>query len=681
MNDEETIYQMWLDGFNSLDKEKDIHTIADQFPNERTLNIDFQELEIELQDALLEDPDKAIRVGESAIRSLFNPDQKGYINLRILNLYQGEHRMIKDLRSEDQGKMKELHEINVTFVSDIRPKILTALFSCTSCGFKQKIEQDALKFTEPLECPKDDGGCGKRAGSTTFKFSLKDSLLIDSQKIEFEDPNEMIEGKEQPKRIVAHLEDDLVGQVVVGDRISAVSIVCGKLMREDKGKSVLLQPYLRVNHIAVRDKINLENVTDEEMKLVEWIKDNNPLHLLKQSIGPHIYGYDHVKTAMGLSWSGGVPIYFPDGSYSRGDIHLLLVGDPSTAKSQLAKALAKLHPRSIFTSGRGNSAAGLTAAVIQRKDVDNRFGVEAGTMVLADEGMHFTDEMDKMRPEDRSSMHDALEAQQITIAKAGVYATMMTRCANIGCANPKSGRYKSGIPASAQIDIEPPILSRHLVFAIMDQPDKDIDEKIAEKILNNRWGDESKITPPIPARIWHIYWYMIRPVKPKGAMDQILKVIHNYTDIRMEGLKEEIEKGGNVTRNITARQLEDIARLAEASARLRMDENIDMNDIDLAIELVKKASQDMTGVKEGWGDQSVTWQVKSKTDKVEFMCKLINDITVNDKMNTGASKLEILEAMVEAGFEWTESDLNKYLKKAKDNDLIFEPSTDYFMTL
>lgn len=677
------MYQLWLDEFNILDKEREIKYIADNFPDMKTLNIDFQEFKTnDLKDVILSSPQMCIRVGEAAIRSLLEPDQKSIINLRIMNLFQADQYMIKDFRSENLSKFIEMREVNVTWASDVRPKLLVAHFTCSSCGFRQEIEQDPLHYSEPLECPKDDGGCGKRAGSTTFRLLIENSLKIDSQKLELEDPHELTEGRDQPKRIICNLSDDLVGLVRVGDRISVTGVLKSKIVKEKGTRVTVLQTYFQGNHVTIRDKIDYDDISEEDLEQVEYIRTHNPMKLFKESLAPNIYGYDHIKTFMGLQFSGGVRRILPDGSYQRGDIHGLLVGDPSTAKSQLAKAASRKHPRSIYTSGKGSSAAGITAAVVKRSDIEGRWGIEAGTMVLADQGLHITDEMDKMAKEDASAMNDALEIQQVVIAKAGLHGTLPSRCANLGCANPKLGRYKPGIPASAQIDMDPSLLSRHLVFVIMDTPNKDTDEKIAERILLNRWGNDEDITPPIPDRIWHIYWYMIQPINPKGAIDKVKKIIKEYVNIRQEGLVHEAEHGGQATLNITARQLEDISRLAEASARLRMDEVVDANDVKLAIEIAQKSSQDLTGVKEGWGDQSAVYKVKSKTDKTEFMKDLIYEIQNNvENLGAGAAKLDILDRMNAEGFEWDERTLEKYLKRALDEGMIIEKSVDYFVTI
>lgn len=673
------LFQLWADFF-SMNKTEEkvsyndlIKSHADNYPDERSLVIDFKkvfEYSTDLSEFILNFPEQAIRVGESAIISLMDPDQKVALSLRISNLFDQQHRKIRNIRAEDMTKLIDFNDIIVTWISDVKPKLLSGVFKCNSCNFVQEIVQDSFSFTEPLECPKDEGGCGKRAGTTSFKFITQESRFIDSQRVEVQDPADTLDGREQPRRTMIRIEDDLVDTVNTGDRITMIGIPKVRQGKEKGEKSVEFGTYLMGQYLEGKEKIEDREPTEEEMIQIEWIKNNNPLELLKQSIAPSIYGYDHIKYALALQWAGGVVIILPDGSRQRGDIHLLLVGDPGTAKSKLLRAMKRLHPRAIFTSGKGVSSAGLTGAVVKKPEADNRWGIEAGTMVLADRGLHITDEFDKMSPDDRSCMHDALEDQEITIAKAGVRATMKTRCANLGASNPIKGRYKRGVPASAQFNIEPPILSRHLVFAIIDTPNKDMDTLIGDRILKNRWGTNEDITPKIEPRIWKLYWHMIQDIKPKGSKERILEALSTYVDIRMEEREEEIG-GGLLSRNITARQLEDIARLAEASAKLRMSEDISKEDIKLAIDLVKRSSQDATGTTDGWGDMSVIYTKPSDMNKMDRMFYLVRIIReLQDKNGSSISKSLLKDTLEERNFDIP---LDEYLKRAKEEGAIYEP--------
>jgi len=192
---------------------------------------------------------------------------------------------------------------------------------------------------------------------------------------------------------------------------------------------------------------------------------------VKRSIAPSIYGYDEVKEALALQLFSGVSKGLPDGTRIRGDIHILLVGDPGIAKSQLLRYISKLSPRGIYTSGKSSTSAGLTATAVKDELGDGRWTIEAGALVLADKGIACIDEMDKMRSEDRSALHEAMEQQTISVAKAGVMATLKSRCALLAAANPKFGRFDKFEGIAQQINLSPALMSRFdLIFVLTDEP-------------------------------------------------------------------------------------------------------------------------------------------------------------------------------------------------------------------
>lgn len=703
--DDETIYQLWLDFFTIRDLSTRIRYIADNHPEFRTLEVDFRDLfqvSGELAEIILHDPDRALRIGESAIGSLLEPDQKVHINLRLKNLFKNELINIRDLRAENLSKFISIEGI-VRKVTEVRPKLLVGMFSCTSCGFKQEKEQDPFHYEEPLECPKDDGGCGKRTGSTTFKFIISESLFIDSQKIEIQEFPEGLRGGDQPQRLEIILEDDLCGEVSPGDRISQTGTLKTKQRRDGQSKKTVFDIYLQGNCIDSNDQVYDDmELTEEDINQAKMMsKDPQIFDKIVGSIAPSIFGLRHIKESLALQLFGGVTKDYPDGSRGRGDIHLLLVGDPGTAKSQLLTYMSKLAPRGIFTSGKSASAAGLTAAVIKDEFGEGRYTLEAGVMVLADMGLACIDEMDKMTESDRSAMHEAMEQQTVSIAKAGIQASLQSRCSVLGAANPKQGRFRLGQPKHEQINLPPPLRSRFdLIFTMTDEPKVNEDRKLAGAVLERHWLGELKMSEatgdtrlqelresddPIINRASPVFEpeilrkyvaYVKRECFPVMTDEAREEIIDFYVNLRADNASF----GGDVVGSValTARQLEALVRMAEASARIRLSSNVTRQDARVAIELMRFSLKDVAMTESGTYDIDgvLGGGFKSQKDKMYEIVKLIKESPSRDGR---ISKRELIEVASEINI--TEHELDGYLRKLQDEGAIFEPRSGEYSVL
>jgi len=318
-----------------------------------------------------------------------------------------------------------------------------------------------------------------------------------------------------------------------------------------------------------------------------------------------------------LQLFGGVARLNPDGTRNRGDIHILLMGDPGVAKSQLLDYMSKISPRGRFTSGQSTSAAGLTAAAIQDSAAEGRWTLEAGTLVLADQGLAAIDEFDKMNDSDRSTMHEAMEQQTISISKAGINATLRTRCAVLAAANPKSGKFEpiSDKPFTAQINLAPPLVSRFdIIWLLTDIADEEKDTKIGHHIINNRLLGASELlvtqgsipNPTVKTSssmqksqggdeiftkelIRKYIAYSKRSIHPTLEEEARNRIVAFYVETR--------KKGGEYsdTVSITARSLEAVARMAEASARIRLSKTATIEDVERAITLTEHWRYELMG--------------------------------------------------------------------------------------
>ena len=466
---------------------KELGELGREYPHRRSLYIDYREIErfgktgISLADELLENPGKvlddiwdAIR-NNQLIRTKDGKDPKE-INVRFKNLPQRVG--IRHIRSDDINRFITIEGI-VRKTTEVRPRIVEAVFRCPAGHFTRKIQKYG-KFIEPEGCGTD--------GCTFRKLDMipKRSAFIDSQKLRVQESPEGLRGGEQPQTLDIDVTDDLAGMVAPGDRV-VINGILRSMQRVVRGeKSTVFDIFLECNSIEIQEK-ELEEVEIDE-KAEEDIKNLScdPLIYRKitHSMAPTIYGSENVKEAIALQLFGGIAKEMPDGSHLRGDIHVLLIGDPGIAKSQLLRYVVKLSPRAIYTSGQSSTSAGLTATAVKDEFGEGRWTLEAGALVLADMGVAAVDEMDKMQKEDRSALHEAMEQQSISVAKAGITATLKSRCALLGAANPKYGRFDQYGDIGDQINMPPSLLSRFdLIFVMTDTPEQKLDLAIAEHIL------------------------------------------------------------------------------------------------------------------------------------------------------------------------------------------------------
>ena len=377
---------------------------------------------------------------------------------------------------------------------------------------------------------------------------------------------------------------------------------------------------------------------------------------MKKSTAPSIKGYREVKEAIALQLFGGSAKELEDETRLRGDIHILIVGDPGIGKSQILKYVSKLAPRSIYTSGKGTTGAGLTAAAV--RDELGGWSLEAGALVLGDQGNVCVDELDKMRSEDRSALHEALEQQTVSIAKAGIMATLNSRCSVLAAANPKFGRFDRFKVLGEQIDLPAPIISRFdLIFIIEDKPSRKKDSELAQHILEiHRSKDINYVIEPELLRKYIAY--ARKHVNP-ALTEEANEVLKNfYVDMRNSSSNAE----ENAAVPITARQLEAIIRLSEASAKINLKEYVEKEDAEKAIRLqmscLKDVGQDPeTG--EIQADIVGGGRPKSERDR---MTLIINEVKVLEEEYNGEAPVSALIRNMEENHGVSEDKVEALLK-------------------
>ena len=317
---------------------------------------------------------------------------------------------------------------------------------------------------------------------------------MDHQTLKLQEAPELIPTGEMPRTFLLTVDRELTDKVTPGNRVKIIGILS---IREKSGISEAANrganmSYIRVLGIQSQSDKNasttgfaMPNITQEdEERIITLSRDPNVYQKISKSIASAIYGHDDIKKAVACLMFGGSPKKLPDGMKLRGDINVLLLGDPSVAKSQFLKFVERVAPIAVYTSGKGSSAAGLTAAVI-KDAASGEFQLEGGAMVLADGGVVCIDEFDKMRPQDRVAIHEAMEQQTISIAKAGITTILNSRTSVLAAANPLFGRYDDLKHAAEQIDFQSSILSRFdAIFIVRDVRDEAVDKAIATHVVN-----------------------------------------------------------------------------------------------------------------------------------------------------------------------------------------------------
>ncbi|XP_058114149.1 DNA replication licensing factor MCM5 [Magnolia sinica] len=407
------------------------------------------------------------------------------------------------------------------------------------------------------------------------------SKYVDQQTLKLQENPEDVPTGELPRNMLLSVDRHLVQTIVPGTRLTIMgiySIFQAASSAAQKGAVAVRQPYIRVVGIEQAHDGNSGGPSafthDEELEFKEFAQRPDSYAKLCSMIAPSIYGHADVKKAMACLLFGGSRKRLPDGVKLRGDINVLLLGDPSTAKSQFLKFVEKTAPVAVYTSGKGSSAAGLTASVI-RDNSSREFYLEGGAMVLADGGVVCIDEFDKMRVEDRVAIHEAMEQQTISIAKAGITTVLNSRTSVLAAANPPSGRYDDLKTAQDNIDLQTTILSRFdLIFIVKDIRMYSQDKLIASHIIkvHASAGIASKDTDSLEGENWlkrYIEYCRVH-CKPRLSDSAATMLQNNYVKIRQQMRQQANESGESAAIPITVRQLEAVVRLSESLAKMRL---------------------------------------------------------------------------------------------------------------
>jgi replicative DNA helicase Mcm len=614
-------------------------------------------------------PDEYLEAFNEAVLSVLreiHPDYEQEIREKI-RVRIGNYTVQKGLREINADLINKLVSISGMVVrsSEVKPLAKKVAYKCTNCNTVTEAQLKGLVMKKPLKCH----ACSEKE----LEMDPESSVFIDFQLVRLQELPEDLPAGQLPHYIEVTVMSDLVDQCRPGDRIILTGII--RIEQEQlapQAKTSLFRLRMEGNNIEYlggragsKDTRSVERImisTEDERQIRIIASKPDAYEKLIASFAPHIYGHEPIKEAILLLIVGSVTKRLEDGSTRRGDINVLLVGDPGTAKSEMLKFTAKIAPRGLYTSGRGSTAAGLTAAVI--RDKSGIMMLEAGAVVLGDQGIVCIDEFDKIKPEDRSALHEVMEQQTCSVAKGGIVATLNARTSILSAANPIYGKYDPYKNITENVNLPVPLLTRFdLIFIVRDSPDKEKDNLVASHILEIHRDTEKAARPAIDIDLFSKYLSYAKQIEPALTPEAIDIVRSYYMDMRR------IESEGMIT--VTPRQLEGLIRLASARARLLLKDVVDAEDARRAIYLVDQMMRTAgVDVNTGKTDLGVLYgKPQSVVSKEKTFMELFRGLTGAE--NNDVEDKALVDELVKTG-KFSDEEARKYIQKFNREGQIFE---------
>mmetsp|Transcript_9781 Transcript_9781/g.34428 ORF Transcript_9781/g.34428 Transcript_9781/m.34428 type:complete len:900 (+) Transcript_9781:156-2855(+) len=494
--------------------------------------------------------------------------------------------ILDNLRDLRQSHLNQLVRVSgvVTRRTGVFPQLKLVKFTCMSCStLLGPFKQSSAAEVKPTSCPtcQQDG---------PFKLDQEETVYRNYQKLVVQEAPGTVPPGRVPRHKDVILLADLIDAVQPGEEVEITGVYAHAYDTGLSGRAgfPIFSTNIEANHVSKRTtgKATSGAISeDDKRKIVRLSRDPKIVERIVASIAPSIYGQQHVKRALALAMFGGCAKNIDGKHRIRGDINVLLLGDPGCAKSQLLKYCCGVVPRAVYTTGKGASAVGLTAGV-HKDPLTKEWTLEGGALVLADNGLCCIDEFDKMNEQDRTSIHEAMEQQTISIAKAGIHANLNARTAILAAANPKHGRYDKTKTLKANVDMSAPIMSRFdLFFIVIDDCDELADRAVATHIVDVHRGAKRVLHAPFPAGELSTYILAARERTPKITREAHAKLVWCYRRLR----QNDVVGRSKTAYRITVRQLESLIRLSEAFAKIHMIDEITADHVDEAFRLLKKS--------------------------------------------------------------------------------------------
>jgi replicative DNA helicase Mcm len=648
--------------------------------NSKYILVDYNDLVIEpeLIGIFSEDPDSILNAFSRAIKEALQtrfPDYaekiKDEVRVRLVNY--PSQRSLRQINSETIGYITSVSGM-VVRASEVKPLAKELIFVCPDEHQTKVIQLKGMDVKIPVVC--DNPNCKQR----DFELKPEASKFIDFQILRLQELPEDLPPGQLPHYIDVTIRQDLVDNARPGDRIILTGIV--RIEQESvagvqRGHSGLYRLRIEGNNIEflggrgakTSRKIQREEISPEDEKLIRALSQSPDVYQrLIDSLAPHIQGQSLIKEAILLLIVGSNQRDLGDGSKIRGDINVFLVGDPGTAKSEMLKFCARIAPRGLYTSGRGSTAAGLTAAVV--KDKTGIMMLEAGAVVLGDQGLVCIDEFDKMKPEDRSALHEVMEQQSASIAKGGIVATLNARTSILAAANPMYGKYDPFKNITENVNLPIPLLTRFdLIFVVRDIPTKEKDEKIARHIIQLHTPQGTDKRSVVDVDLLTKYLAYAKKGSPTLTKEAEEKILDYYLQMRNVESEEMI--------TVTPRQLEGIIRLSTARARLLMKDKVEEEDAERAIYLIQSMLQDAgVDVNTGKVDLGVLQgRPRSEVSKMQLFMDVLKGLEGDNKVaveeRTFVKELEKTE-------KFTEEEARNYIRRMLREASIYESKPGHY---
>ncbi|HET6517334.1 MAG TPA: minichromosome maintenance protein MCM [Nitrosopumilaceae archaeon] len=648
--------------------------------NSKFIIIDYNDLVSysEIESRFNENPDEILNAFGRAIKEILQERFPKYaekikddIRARVVNY--PVQRSLRQINAEIIGKMTSVSGM-VVRSSEVKPLAKELTYVCPEHHVTQIFLLKGMSVNVPVKCS------NPKCSHKDLEIKPESSKFIDFQILRLQELPEDLPPGQLPHYIDVTIKQDLVDNCRPGDRVILTGIVRIEqesivgVSRQNSGLYRLRIDGNNIEFLGGRGKKSSrrserEEISPEEEKIIKALaKDSAIDQRLIDSFAPHIQGHSLIKEAILYLIVGSTQRTLSDSSKIRGDINIFLVGDPGTAKSEMLKFCARVAPRGLYTSGRGSTAAGLTAAVV--RDKSGIFMLEAGAVVLGDQGLVCIDEFDKMTPEDRSALHEVMEQQSASIAKGGIVATLNARTSILSAANPMYGKYDPFKNITENVNLPIPLLTRFdLIFVVRDIPSKEKDRRIAKHIieLHTPAGIENRSLIDVDILTKYLsYAKRINPVLTKEAEEKILDYYMKMRNVESEEM---------IT--VTPRQLEGLIRLATARARLLMKDQVEAEDADRAIFLIESMLQDAgVDVNTGKVDLGVLQgKPQSEVSRMQLFMDILRSLEGEPKQPV--EERMFVNELVKSG-KFTEEEAHNYIRRMLREASIYESKPGHY---